>query len=154
VAEYTAAISWERGDSIFVDNRYSRAHTWKFDGGLTVNASASPRIVPLPFSIAENVDPEEAFIASLSSCHMLFFLSIAADKGIVVDSYQDSAVGYLERGTDGGLAMTRVVLRPKAIYAVDTMPTALQIEAIHHEAHERCFIANSVRTDVMTEIIS
>jgi organic hydroperoxide reductase OsmC/OhrA len=154
VSEYTATISWSRGGDAFLDNRYSRAHAWSFDGGMTVAASASPHIVPLPLSVAANVDPEEAFVASLSSCHMLFFLSIAAQNGIVVDSYRDSAVGFLERDAKGKPAMTRVILRPEARYSGSTLPVAGQIETIHHEAHGLCFLANSVRTEVTTEIIS
>lgn len=154
MAEHTATILWERGSSSFVDNRYTRAHTWTFDGGATVAASASPHIVPLPFSVPENVDPEEAFVAALSSCHMLFFLSIAAKAGIVVDSYRDAAVGTLGRNSRGELAMLRVLLRPKATYPPEKMPTRQQIEKIHHEAHEQCFIANSVHTEISTEIVS
>jgi organic hydroperoxide reductase OsmC/OhrA len=154
MAEYTATISWERGDSPFVNGDYTRAHTWCFDGGLTVAASASPHIVSVPYSKPENLDPEEAFIASLSSCHMLFFLSIAATRGFVVDQYRDSAIGYLEKDSDGTLAMTRVILRPKAVYSGKLAPTESQIASIHHQAHEQCFIANSVKTLVLTEIVS
>ncbi len=154
MAEYAATISWERGDSPFVNGDYTRAHAWSFDGGLTVAASASPHIVPLPHSRPENVDPEEAFVASLSSCHMLFFLSIAATRGFVVDHYRDSAVGYLEKDSDGKLAMTRVILRPAAAYSGKNVPTVRQIEDIHHKAHDKCFIANSVRTQVITDIVS
>ena len=154
MAKYAATISWERGGSRFVDGDYTRAHVWSFDGGLTVAASASPHIVPLPHSKPENVDPEEALVASLSSCHMLFFLSIAARSGFVVDHYRDSAVGYLEKDGNGKLAMTRVVLRPEAAYSGKKLPAAGQIEIIHHQAHEQCFIANSVKTLVITEIVS
>ena len=154
MAEYAATISWERGGSPFVDGDYTRAHNWSFDDGLTVAASASPHIVPLPHSKPGNVDPEEAFVASLSSCHMLFFLSIAARRGFVVDHYRDSAVGYLEKDGNGKLAMTRVVLRPEAAYSGKKLPDAGQIERIHHQAHEQCFIANSVKTLVITEIVS
>jgi organic hydroperoxide reductase OsmC/OhrA len=154
VTEYGATIDWQRGASPFIDNAYSRAHTWTFDGGVTVAASASPHIVPLPHSVAENVDPEEAFVAALSSCHMLFFLSIAAQQGYVVDRYRDAAVGVLQKNSDGKLAMTRVTLHPQARYSGAKVPNARQIEKIHHQAHEMCFIANSVRTEVSTEIVS
>ncbi len=154
MAEYAATISWERSDSPFVNGDYTRAHVWSFDGGLTFAASASPHIVPLPYSKPENVDPEEAFVASLSSCHMLFFLSIAATRGFVVDHYRDSAVGYLEKDAYGKLAMTRVILRPAAAYSGKKIPTVGEIEGIHHQAHERCFIANSVKTLVITDIVS
>jgi len=152
VSSYTATVRWQRGDQDFLDNAYSRAHEWSFDGGLTVPASASPGIVPLPMSVAENVDPEEAFVASLSSCHMLFFLSLARRREIVVDRYIDEAVGYLARDNNGRMAMTKVVLRPKCVYAGDT-PDRTTVEKIHHKAHELCFIANSVTSEVVTEFI-
>ena len=152
MSSYTATVTWQRGDQDFLDNAYSRAHEWSFDGGLTVPASASPGIVPLPMSVAENVDPEEAFVASLSSCHMLFFLALAQKRTIVVDQYTDEAVGYLDKDEAGRMAMTRVVLRPKCSYA-GAAPDPAMIEKLHHKAHELCFIANSVTSDVITEII-
>jgi len=152
VSSYTATVCWQRGDQDFLDNAYSRAHEWSFDGGLTVPASASPGIVPLPMSVAENVDPEEAFVASLSSCHMLFFLSLAQRRKIVVDRYIDEAVGYLAKDNDGRMAMTKVVLRPQCVYAGDT-PDRAAVEKMHHKAHELCFIANSVTSEVVTEFI-
>ena len=153
MSHYSATVVWERGDRDFLGNAYSRGHEWRFDGGLTVPASSSPDIVPLPMSVAENVDPEEAFVASLSSCHMLFFLSLAQRRKIVVDRYTDDAVGYLEKREDGRSAMTRVVLRPNCEYAGDPPDPAL-IEKLHHKAHELCFIANSVTSEVVTEIVS
>jgi organic hydroperoxide reductase OsmC/OhrA len=108
----------------------------------------------LPHSVAENIDPEEAFVASLSSCHMLVFLSIAAKKGFVIDSYRDTAIGFLETDAAGRLAVTRVILRPAASYSGTRMPTARQIEKMHHQSHNICFIANSVKTEVITEIVS
>lgn len=154
MGEYTATIRWSLHGGDFADNRYSRAHEWSFDGGLTVPASASPHIVPLPQSVAENVDPEEVFVASLSSCHMLFFLSLAAADGIVVASYEDKASGWLEKDADNRMAITRVVLRPRAGYSEDTPPGTDVVASLHHRAHELCFIANSVRTEVVTEIVS
>ena len=154
MGEYTATVAWQIRDGDFLDNSYSRAHEWRFDGGLTVPASASPEIVPLPMSVAENVDPEEAFVASLSSCHMLFFLALAAKRGIAVESYVDAATGYMEKDADGRMAMTRVLLRPNATYAGDSAPDMEQLEGLHHRAHELCFIANSVRTEVVTEIVA
>ncbi len=152
MAEYTASIQWARGaDETFVDQRYSRGHEWVFDGGVRVPASSSPHVVPLPYSVEANVDPEEAFVASLSSCHMLFFLAIAAQQGFVVESYVDNAVGVMEKGSDGKIAMTQVTLRPKAVFAGEP-PSMEALEQIHHAAHEKCFIANSVKTDVVTEI--
>lgn len=154
MSDYGATIRWRRGDADFARNRYSRAHEWQFDGGVTVPASASPHIVPLPLSVAEHVDPEEAYVASLSSCHMLFFLSLACEAGIVVEDYRDEAVGTLEKGGDGRWVMSRVVLRPQASYAAGQAPDRATVEALHHRAHEQCFIANSVRSEVITEIVS
>lgn len=154
MSQYEATISWQRGDQPFTDNSYSRGHEWIFDGGLTVPASASPGIVPLPMSVAENVDPEEAFVASISSCHMLFFLAFAAKRGIVVDQYTDSAIGFMEKRADGKTAMTRVVLRPDALYSGEVLPDPEQLEKLHHRAHEVCFIANSILTDIVVEIVA
>ncbi len=154
MSEYVATIRWRRGDQNFTDNKYSRGHEWAFDGGMTVAASASPDIVPLPMSVAENVDPEEAFVASLSSCHMLFFLDIAAKSGYVVDEYTDAAVGRMEKNTEDKTAITKVVLRPTAIFSGEHIPDPGKVEQMHHRAHELCFIANSVKTEVITEIVS
>ena len=153
MADYQATIRWQRqSDEAFSDNRYSRAHEWAFDGGLVVPASASPHIVPLPHAVAENVDPEEAFVAALSSCHMLVFLGIAAKRRYVVDSYTDQAVGTMAKNEHGKLAITRVVLRPDARFSGERQPSRAQIEKMHHQAHSECFIANSVRTEVVTEL--
>lgn len=149
MSEHAATVIWERKDQLFTDNAYSRGHQWKFDGGAIVPASASPAVVPLPMSVAENVDPEEAFVASLSSCHMLFFLSIAAKRGYVVDSYTDAALGYTEKNEDGRIAVTKVVLEPKVRFSGDTVPTAEQSRQMHEKSHELCFIANSVKTEVI-----
>ena len=154
MSEYVATIRWQRGTQSFTDDKYSRGHEWQFDGGITVPASASPDIVPLPMSVAENVDPEEAFVASLSSCHMLFFLAIAAHSGFIVDEYIDAATGRMEENTEGKTAMTKVVLRPNATYSGDRIPDRGKIERMHHLAHEQCYIANSVKTEVTTEIVS
>lgn len=154
MSSYVATIRWERGDAAFTDNAYTRAHVWEFDGGLSVPASASPGIVPLPMSVAENVDPEEAFVASLSSCHMLFFLSIAQKRGFVIDRYVDNAVGHMREDGLGRMAVTRVVLRPDCRYASGNLPSRQELEKMHHRAHELCFIANSVRSEVVTEIVN
>jgi organic hydroperoxide reductase OsmC/OhrA len=148
VSEYTVTIHWTRRGAIFIDNRYSREHTWKFDGGVQVPASASPHVVPLPLSNASCVDPEEAFVASLSSCHMLWFLSIAAKRGFVVEDYVDQADGLMERNGEGRLAITHVTLHPVIRYGGDRLPTDAEIEEIHHQAHESCFLANSVKTTI------
>ncbi len=151
MSEYTATIHWQRGAQPFTDNRYSRGHTWTFDGGAQVPASSSPHVVPLPYSVASAVDPEEAYVASLSSCHMLWFLSIAAKRGFRIDSYTDTAVGIMEKNEAGRLAMTRVTLRPRVVFSGATPPGAAELEAMHHEAHQQCFIANSVKTEVRCE---
>ena len=149
MGKHTAIVRWSRGDGDFAANKHSRAHEWEFDGGLKVPASASPDIVPLPYSVAENVDPEEAFVASISSCHMLFFLHKSRDAGFVVNSYEDEAVGVLGKNAAGRLAITRVTLNPVVSYE-GPVPSAGQIEALHHEAHELCFIANSTMTEITT----
>lgn len=152
MAKHAATIVWSRGNDAFVDNQYSRAHEWQFDGGAVIAASASPHIVPEPFSLAANVDPEEAFVAALSSCHMLFFLSLAAERGVIVDHYRDEAYGSLRKNADGRLAMTEVVLRPAGRYL--GAPSRSEIEALHAAAHHSCFIANSVITGIAIEIVS
>lgn len=154
MSEYFSTVVWERNDQVFTDNQYSRGHVWKFDGGAQVKASASPHIVPLPYSVEENVDPEEAFVASLSSCHMLFFLSIAAKKKFVVEQYVDNAVGIMEEGADGKMLITKVILRPEVIFTGEKQPTFEQLGKMHHQSHDLCFIANSVKTEVITEIVN
>ena len=153
MSEYVATIRWQRGEQEFIDDRYSRGHQWEFDGGIKVPASASPSIVPPPMSVAENVDPEEAFVASLSSCHMLFFLSLAAKRRFVIDEYTDGAVGYLGKSDDGKMVMTRVVLKPDTSWSGEKIPSQQQVQKMHHRAHELCFIANSVTSEVVLEIV-
>ena len=153
MSNYTATISWERNGAVFTDNRYSRAHRWTFDGGTEVPASSSPHVLPVPLSVAAAVDPEEAFVASLASCHMLWLLSIAARQGFVVESYRDEASGVLAKNAEGKLAMTQVTLHPQLVFAGEKRPSAAEHEAMHHEAHEKCFIANSVKTDVRCEAV-
>ena len=152
MSEYNTVVEWNRDGAVFTDNRYSRGHRWLFDGGVEVPASSSPSVVPLPLSVPAAVDPEEAFVASLSSCHMLVFLSIAAKRGFVVDSYRDEAVGLLAKNSSGKLAMTRVTLRPQIEFSSDKRPTAEELAAMHHESHEQCFIASSVKTDVQVPV--
>jgi organic hydroperoxide reductase OsmC/OhrA len=150
--EYTATVSWQRsGDAKFTDQRYSRAHEWKFDGGTVVPASSSPAVVPLPMSNAAAVDPEEAFVAALSACHMLFFLFHAARKGFVLDAYEDAAAGTMGKNAEGRTAMLKVTLRPRASWAGDPRPTAEDLEAMHHQSHADCYIANSVNCEVAVE---
>jgi organic hydroperoxide reductase OsmC/OhrA len=148
MSEYLVEIRWERQGAAFVDNRYSRGHQWVFDGGVCVPASSSPQVVPLPYSAAAAVDPEEAFVAALSSCHMLWFLSLAAGRGLVVDRYRDTAVGVLGRDAAGKLAMLDVTLRPLVTFGGDTSPAGAELAALHQAAHAECFIANSVKTRV------
>lgn len=150
---YVATISWNRGHQKFVDNRYSRGHEWRFDGGAQVPASSSPYVVPLPMSVETSVDPEEALVAAASSCHMLFFLSIAAKRGFVVDSYVDSASGVMGKNAEGKIAMTRITLRPEIVFAGEHCPTQQELDAIHHESHEQCYIANSLKAEIVVEPI-
>ena len=151
MSTYTATIRWNRtGEGDFTKGQYSRAHEWAFDGGAVVPASASPHIVPAPWSNEAGVDPEEAFIASLSSCHMLFFLDFAKRGGWAVQSYVDEADGEMGKLADGRMAMTRVTLRPRATWSGNP-PNESTVADLHHKAHEACFIANSVTTAVTVE---
>lgn len=149
MSEHRASIEWQRRpDADFVKGRFSREHTWRFDGGVTVPASASPSVVPAPFSAAAAVDPEEAFVASLSSCHMLTFLFLAGRQGFVVDAYADDAVGTLAKRDDGARWISHVTLAPRITFAGDKVPSAEEEEKLHHAAHEQCFVANSVKTEI------
>ncbi|MEZ9396751.1 OsmC family protein [Vibrio splendidus] len=153
MSEYGAVIRWQKAeDEAFNDNQYSRGHTWEFDGGVTVPASSSPHVVPLPFSVEANVDPEEAFIAALSSCHMLTFLGIAAKQKYVIDSYVDDAVGVLEEDESGRSSVTVVTLRPRIEFVGSKVPSSAQLDKLHHLAHNNCFIANSVKTEIRVEM--
>jgi len=149
--EYTATVAWQRGDAKFTDNRYSRAHEWSFDGGAVVPASSSPAVVPVPMSSAAAVDPEEAFVASLSACHMLFFLFHAAKKGFVIDRYEDAAAGTMGKNAEGRTAMLKVTLRPRVSWGGDRQPSAEELDAMHHQSHVDCYIANSVKCEVAVE---
>lgn len=152
---YTVKIEWEKAEGdAFVDNKYSRVHKLIFDGGIDVAGSASPHVVPPPMSSEAAVDPEEMFVASLSSCHMLWFLSLAAEKKFVVKSYEDNAVGVLGKDADGKYGMMKVTLKPKAVFGGENKPTPEQIKGLHEEAHEKCFIANSVKTVVTIEAVT
>jgi len=144
---YTATVSWKNEDGEFVSGKYSRAHKWTFDCGIELDASASPLVVPLPYSRAEAVDPEEAFVAAVSSCHMLTFLFLASKKKIAVSSYQDEAEGIMEPNDNGKLWMSRVTLRPKIVFEGQA-PASDVIESLHHAAHEECYIANSVKSEI------
>jgi organic hydroperoxide reductase OsmC/OhrA len=146
MSRYTATVSWSTDSTEFLAGNYSRTHLWKFDGGAAIEASSSPQIVPLPWSAPEHVDPEEAFVASISSCHMLFFLSLAARDGLVVEHYVDDAEGFLEKNDEKKLAMTRVILNPRVRFS--TPVARSKLDALHHKSHELCFIANSIRTSI------
>jgi len=150
--EYKATVSWKRaGGEPFTDGKFSRGHEWTFDGGVTVPASSSPLSVRLPFSKADAVDPEEALVAALSSCHMLTFLYLAYRQGFVVDSYDDDAVGVMTKNERGKLFVSRVALRPRIAFSGAKRPSADDLSQLHHHAHEECYIANSVLTEVVVE---
>jgi organic hydroperoxide reductase OsmC/OhrA len=151
MTEYCAEVIWTRNGQDFLDNGYSRKHVLRFDGGIEVPGSSSPHVIPVPMSEPAAVDPEEVFIASLSSCHMLWFLAIAAKQRFCVDQYLDQATGVMGKNQEGKLAMTRVTLKPEVIFSGEKRPTQAQVEKMHHLAHEACFIANSVKTEVRCE---
>ncbi|CAG2149960.1 OsmC family protein [Cupriavidus plantarum] len=151
MSEYTTEVVWERGDQDFLDKRYSRRHVIRFDGGIEVPGSSSPHVVPVPMSDAAAVDPEEAFVASLSTCHMLWFLGLAAKERFRVDRYVDNAIGVMEKNAEGRIAVTVVTLRPNVTFSGDRIPTREQLDHLHHAAHDACYIANSVKTDVRCE---
>lgn len=148
MSTYNATISWERKGVKFIDNKYARDHLWQFDGVAKIPASSSPQVVPIPYSNPASIDPEEAFLASLSSCHMLWFLSIAAKRGYVVDEYKDEAEAIMEKNNEGKLAITKVFLHPSVKYSGEATPLVEENSALHHEANQKCFIANSVLTEV------
>jgi organic hydroperoxide reductase OsmC/OhrA len=148
---YVATVVWSRGDQVFTDGKYSRAHRWRFDGGADVPASASPHVVKTPLSDPAGVDPEEGFIASLASCHMLFFIDFARRAGFRIDSYEDNVEGVLAKDAQGKMSMTVVTLRPKIVFSGDKMPTPADLDELHHKSHEACYIANSVKSEVRVE---
>lgn len=151
MSEHLATVEWSRGDQDFTGNRYSRAHEWRFDGGAVVRGSSAPTSVAEPMSDRAAVDPEEALVAALSSCHMLFFLAFAAKGGFTVDTYRDEAVGVLGRDERGKTSITAITLRPAATFSGAPVPDAAAIDALHHRAHEACYIANSIRAEVTVE---
>jgi len=151
MAEYTAQVLWSRGDQDFLDNRYSRAHVLRFDGGIDVRGSSSPHVVRIPLSDPAAVDPEEMLVAALSSCHMLVFLSIAAGRGFRIDRYADAAVGRMRNNAQGKLWIAEVILRPDVAFSGGKVPARDEVDAMHELAHAGCFIANSVMTEVRCE---
>src|SRR5919199_6477201 len=144
MSEHKVTLRWQRGAAEFTYQKYPRDHTWSFDGGHTMTASAAPAYLGNP----SNVDPEEAFVASLSSCHMLTFLAVACKQKFVLDSYVDEAVGHMEKNAEGRLAITRVELHPKLSWSGDKTPSSDELEKMHHAAHDQCFIANPVKSEV------
>ena len=149
MSHHTAIVAWERGGDVFTDNHYSRAHLWRFDGGAEVAASSSPANVRMPFSVAANVDPEEGFVAVISSCHMLWFLGLAAAAGYCVDSYRDAADGVAAKNAAGHDWMAQVTLRPDIVFSGGKLPDDEAVAALHHRAHQACHIANSVTTGIV-----
>lgn len=149
MSDHKATIHWKRTGPDFLAGKYSREHTWTFDGGVTVAASASPSVVPTPYSNPAHVDPEEAYVAAISSCHMLTYLHLASRQGFQVDSYEDEAVGGMARNEKGVPWVNVVTLNPKIVYSGEKQPTQADEERLHHHAHEQCFIAASVKTQVI-----
>lgn len=139
---------------MFTKNRYTRGHIWSFDGGIEVPASSSPHAVRLPFSVEEAVDPEEALVAAAASCHMLTFLWVAAKRGFRIDAYEDNAVGEMTEGQDGKQWVSTITLDPRIEWAGEKKPTSDEIAEMHHEAHEGCYIANSIKADVVVKGLS
>jgi organic hydroperoxide reductase OsmC/OhrA len=150
MASYNATVRWLRGNAEFAKQQYTRGHTWHFDEGLTVPASASPHVVKAPWAVAAAVDPEEALVAALASCHMLFFLSDASRAGFIVEKYEDAAEGLMAKDAEGRMAVTVITLRPQVTFSA-TGPTAEQFAKLHDGAHAQCYIANSIRSDVRIE---
>jgi organic hydroperoxide reductase OsmC/OhrA len=148
---YEARVAWKRNGAKFADLRYSRRHEWSFDGGVRLTASSSPTSVPVPYSVVEAVDPEEALVAAASSCHMLTFLYLAAKRGFVVESYADDAFGVLDKNPEWKLAITRITLRPRIEFSSNKIPSSAELEALHHSAHEECYIASSIKSEVVVE---
>ena len=146
MSQHHATIEWHRGDVDFTYEAYSRDHGWIFPGGIEIAASAAPAFKGSP----DRLDPEEAFVAAIASCHMLTFLALAARKAIVVERYQDQAVGLLEKNDDGRLAITQVTLHPDISFE-GPPPTAEDLTRLHQQSHHGCFIANSVRTSITVE---
>lgn len=150
---YTATISWKTDSpETFTKNRYTRGHTWEFDGGVKVPASSSPHAVRVPYSVEQAVDPEEALVAAASSCHMLTFLWLAAKAGFRIDSYTDNAVGEMTKGEDGKEWISRITLDPKIEWAGETLPTSEEVAELHYNAHDQCYIANSIKSEVVVTL--
>lgn len=154
MSEHKATISWTRTSPDFLKGKYSREHTWRFDGGVTVPASPSPSVVPIPYSNPAHVDPEEAFVAAVSSCHMLTYLYLAYQQGFQIDSYHDEAVGVMTKNERGVPWVSSATLHPQIAYSGGKLPTPADEEHLHHMAHEQCFIANSIKTEVTVRAVT
>jgi len=152
--DHLATIHWQRGDAAFTGGKFSRVHSWTFDGGVNVEAAASPSVVPAMYNSDAAVDPEEAFVASIASCHMLTFLFYAMKASFIVDSYEDNAVGKMTKNEKGIPWVSTVILRPRVVFGGSKQPTASELAQLHHEAHDKCFIANSVKSEIKVEPIS
>ena len=150
MAKHSATVTWRRDGGTFSDGRYSRVHAWTFDGGAIVPASAAPAVVPPPLSDPAAVDPEEAFVAALASCHMLWLLHLAQKAGFVIDRYEDQAEGVLARNAEGRMALVRVTLRPLAAFS-GRSPSRAELDGLHEKAHTECYLANSVKSEVLIE---
>lgn len=148
---YTTTVTWRRGEQPFLDGRYSRGHTIAFDGGVSIAGSSSPQTVRVPLSLEEAADPEEMLVASASSCHMLFFLDFARRGGFRLDTYEDAPEGVLDKDERGLVAITKITLRPRVVWSGDKIPSAADVEALHHKSHDACYIANSLRGAVVVE---
>jgi organic hydroperoxide reductase OsmC/OhrA len=148
MSEHTATIRWARTGPDFAKGKYSRGHTWTFDGGVTVPASPAPSVVPAPWSDAASVDPEEAFVASVASCHMLTFLWLASKEGFIANDYEDEAAGVMTKNERGVPWVSAITLRPRITWSGEKTPAPADLERLHHTAHRQCFIANSIKTDV------
>ena len=151
MSDHRATIRWVYAGGDFLKGRYSREHTWTFDGGVMVPASPSPSVVPKPYSNEAHVDPEEAFVAAIASCHMLTFLFVAARAGIRIERYEDEAVGTMTRNDQGVPWVSTVVLTPRITYGGAAQPAEAQVDLLHHAAHDQCFIANSVKTTIVVQ---
>ncbi len=150
MGKHNAIVEWELGEGSFADGRYSRAHSLRFDGGTTLTGSSSPSVVPLPWSDPTGVDPEEALVSAAAACHMLSFLHVAREAGFMITRYRDEAEGTLGKNEKGRIAITRIVLRPDISFE-GAVPDSGTLERMHHKAHDICFIANSLTSEVVVE---
>jgi organic hydroperoxide reductase OsmC/OhrA len=148
MSEHRATVRWQHSGPNFLKGQYSREHAWVFDGGVTVAASPSPSVVPAPWSNPASVDPEEAFVAAIASCHMLTFLWLASKQGFQIERYDDEAVGTMTKNDSGVPWISHVALCPQIVWGGKKQPSAAEIDHLHHAAHEQCFIANSVKTEI------